>query len=225
MVFAATRLNVTVRHIHVAFEHLLLGSRAILHSPPDFRLSSLRPGKRLALQATQCWQNASTEEFSKKIGQVQQVLIDFSGKLREVTPHQDLAIFPLPKGVRATGTPPGVPQKLFRERCAWQGPDPAVDCENETQTANKTDGERRPGRPVCGAILDRTLDRTRYIQASRNNVREPFKHGIERPSGREKARGTWARTRAGSLPESPAARRGGHGVDERGLAVGPPQPC
>jgi hypothetical protein len=66
-------------------------------------------------------QNASIEEFSKKIGQVQQVLIDFSGKLRKAAPDQNLAIFPSPKGVRATGTPPGAPPKLFRERCALAG--------------------------------------------------------------------------------------------------------
>ena len=61
----------------------------------------------VALTPGPYWQNASTEESLKKIGQVQQVLIDFSCKLRKVAPGRTAGDpSSSAKGVRATGTPP-----------------------------------------------------------------------------------------------------------------------
>ncbi len=96
---------------------------------------------------------------------------------------------------------PGVPPKLFRERCAWHGPDHASDYEerdpNSIQCRRRTSvpGDRFATRLWTGFQTERvTFRRLQIMREGRENT------ASNGPSGHEKACGTWARTRAGSLP-------------------------
>ena len=102
---------------------------------------------------------------------------------------------------------PGVPPKLFRERCAWHGPDHASNCEerdpksNQCRRRTSVAGDRIATLLRTGFRTERvTFERPRIIRESRENT------ASNGSSGREKACGTRDRTRAGSWPASPVPR-------------------